>query len=42
MNEDESQLVDGPVSHEGATTSAVAMDRIKELEKALKLKETEL
>lgn len=42
MNEDESQLVDGPVSHEGATTSAVAMDRIKELEKMLKLKETEL
>lgn len=42
MNEDESQLVDGPVSHEGATTSAVAMDRIKELEKTLKLKETEL
>jgi hypothetical protein len=42
MTEDESQLVDGPVSHEGQTTSAVAMERIKDLEKGLKLKESEL
>jgi hypothetical protein len=42
MTEDESQLVDGPATNEGQTTSAVAMERIKELEKALKLKETEL
>jgi hypothetical protein len=42
MTEDESQLVDGPATHEAQTTSAVAMERIKELEKALKLKETEM